>query len=104
MEALNINIQENKPYLNLVKMLLDYESPFIINFSEVDFHKSFEKDEDIYEFICQRLNIKLDKKFLFKTIKEHMLKYGGYVLLLNTKKCAVITIIKGDKYEGKIYR
>lgn len=104
LKALNINIKENKPYLSLAKMLLDYESPFIINFSEVDFHKSFEKDEDIYEFICQRLNIKLDKKFLFKTIKEHMLKYGGYVLLLNTKKCAVITIIKGDKYEGKIYR
>lgn len=104
LEALNINIKENKPYLSLVKMLLDYESPFIINFSEVDFHKSFEKDEDIYEFICQRLNIKLDKKFLFETIKEHILKYGDYVLLLNTKKCAVITIIKGDKYEGKIYR
>ncbi|MCX7903906.1 MAG: class I SAM-dependent methyltransferase, partial [Caloramator sp.] len=103
LDALNMKIKVNKPYLSLVKMLFDHDIPFILNYSEINFHKSFMDDEDVYIFACQRLNIKLDKKFLFETLKDQMLKYEDYVLLLNTKKCAVITIIKGDKYEGEIY-
>lgn len=95
------NIKNIKPYMSFIDILIKGKYAFMVNFIDINFHKSFENINDIYDFISDRLKIQNMNKEILNEIDKKIFKYKNYYILPNKKRCAVITIIKrGDGCEG----
>lgn len=77
------NIKNIKPYMSFIDILIKGKYAFMVNFIDINFHKSFENINDIYDFISDRLKIQNMNKEILNEIDKKIFKYENYYILPN---------------------